>query len=63
MKRLNLRIIEIEGEDSQLKGPEKIFNKIIQKNFPNLKKDMPINIQDAYRHQTEWTKRENPPAT
>ena len=28
MKRLNLRIIGIEGEDSQLKGPEKIFNKI-----------------------------------
>ena len=48
MKRLNLRIIEIEGEDSQLKGPEKIFNKIIQKNFPNLKKDMPINKQESY---------------
>jgi hypothetical protein len=33
MKRHNLRIIVIEeGEDSQLKGPANIFNKIIEKN-------------------------------
>jgi hypothetical protein len=40
MKRPNLKIIEIEeNEDSQFKGPENIFNKIIEKkkNFPNLK--------------------------
>jgi hypothetical protein len=37
------------GKDSQLKGPENIFNKIIQENFPNLKKDMAINVQEAYR--------------
>ena len=34
----------IEGEDSQLKGPENIFNKIIEENFPNLKKDIRINV-------------------
>jgi hypothetical protein len=33
----------------QLKGPANIFNKIIEENFPNLKKEMPINIQEAYR--------------
>ena len=33
----------------QLKGPINIFNKIINKNFPNLKKEMPMNIQEAYR--------------
>ena len=38
-----------ENEDFQLKGPENIFNKIIEENFPNLKKDMPMNIQEAYR--------------
>jgi hypothetical protein len=32
MKRPNLRIIEIE-EDPQLKGPENIFNKIIQEMY------------------------------
>ena len=45
MKRPNLKIIGIEeGEESQLKGPENIFNKIIEENFPNLKKEMTINI-------------------
>jgi hypothetical protein len=39
MKRPNLRIIGIEeSEDSQLKGPENVFNKIIEENLPNLKR-------------------------
>jgi hypothetical protein len=46
IRRPNLRIIGIEdSEDFQLKGPVNIFNKIIEENFPNLKKEMPINIQ------------------
>ncbi|ERE67993.1 Transposase, L1 containing protein [Cricetulus griseus] len=50
VKRPNLRIIGIEeGEEIQLKGAENIFNKIIEENFPNLKKDMPMKIQEAYR--------------
>jgi len=50
MRRPNLRIIGIEeSEDSQLKGPVNIFNKIIEENFPNLKQEMPINIQEIYR--------------
>ncbi|KAL6037201.1 hypothetical protein STEG23_016771 [Scotinomys teguina] len=49
MKRPNLRIIGIEGEEYQLKGMENIFNKIIEENFPNLKKEPPIKIQEAYR--------------
>jgi hypothetical protein len=50
MRRPNLRIIDIEeSEDSQLKGPVNIFNKILEENFHNLKKEMPINIQEAYR--------------
>ena len=49
MKRSNLKIIGIEeGEESQLKGPENIFNKIIEENFPNLKEEMVINVQEAY---------------
>jgi uncharacterized coiled-coil protein SlyX len=36
MRRTNLRIIGLEeSEDSQLKGPVNIFNKIIEENFPN----------------------------
>jgi hypothetical protein len=50
MKRPNLRIIRIEeDEDSQLKGPENVFNKITEENFPNLKKMMDIKVQEAYR--------------
>jgi len=50
MRRSNLRIKVIEdSEDSQLKGPVNIFNNIIEENSPNLKKEMPINIQEAYR--------------
>jgi hypothetical protein len=49
MKRSNLRIIGIEdGEESQLKGQETIFNKIVEGNFPNLKKEVAINVQKAY---------------
>ena len=50
IRRLNLRIIGIEeSEDSKLKGPVNIVNKIIEENFTNIKKEMPMNIQDAYR--------------
>jgi len=50
MRRPNLRIIGIEeNKDSQLKGPVNIFNKIIEENFPTLKKEIPMNIQEAYR--------------
>jgi len=45
MRRSNLRIIRIEGsEDSQLKGPINIFNKIIKENFPNVKE------RDTHKH-------------
>jgi len=48
MRRSNLRIICIEeSEDYQLKGPVNIFNKIMEEKFPNLKEEMPINIQEA----------------
>jgi hypothetical protein len=50
MRSSNLSIIGIEeSEDSQLKEPVNIFNKIIKENFPNLKKEIPMNIQEAYR--------------
>jgi hypothetical protein len=50
VRRSNLKIIGIEvSEHSQLKGPVNIFNKIIEENFLNLKKEMPMNLQEAYR--------------
>jgi hypothetical protein len=50
MRRPHLQIIGIyENKDFQLKGPANIFNKIIYINFPNLKKEMPMNIQEGYK--------------
>jgi hypothetical protein len=47
MRRPNLRIIgRKENKDSQLKGPV-----IIEENFPYLKKEIPMDIQEAYRTQ------------
>jgi hypothetical protein len=49
MKRPNLRIIGIEeSEDSQVKELVNIFIKIIKENLPNIKKEMPMNIQETY---------------
>jgi hypothetical protein len=50
MNSPNLRITEIEeSKDSKLKGLQNIFNKIIKVNFHILKKEVAINVQEAYR--------------
>ena len=48
MKRQNLGIIgREETEESQLQWPANILNKLIEENFPKLKKEMPISIQET----------------
>jgi hypothetical protein len=60
MRRPNLRIIGIEeSKDSQLKGLVNIFNKIIEENFPNLKKEMPMNLQEVYRTPNRLDQKRN----
>jgi hypothetical protein len=60
MRRPNLRIIGIEkSKDSQFTGPVNIFNKIIKENVPNLKKVMPVNIQEAYRTPNRLDQKRN----
>jgi hypothetical protein len=60
MRRPNLRIIGIEvSEDSQLKGPVNIFNKIIEEKSPNLKKEMTMNIEEAYRTPNRLDQKRN----
>jgi hypothetical protein len=55
MRRPNLRLLGIEkSEDSQVKGPVNILNKIIEESFSNLKKEMPMNIKEAYRIPNIW---------
>ena len=50
LRRPKFRIIGIdESKDLQIKGPANIFSKIMEENYPNLKREMPMNIQEAYR--------------
>jgi hypothetical protein len=50
IKRSNLRIMGIEeGEEMQAKGIHNILNKIITENFPNPKKVLSIQVQEASR--------------
>jgi wobble nucleotide-excising tRNase len=48
-----------ENEDFQLKEPANIFNKIIEENFLNLKKEMPMKIQEAYRTPNRLDQKRN----
>ena len=60
MRRPNLRIIGIhKNDDFQLKGPVNIVNKIIEENFPILKKEMPMNIQEAQRTPNSLDQKRN----
>jgi hypothetical protein len=49
----------MENEDFLLKVPVNIFNKIIEENFPNLKKEMSMNIQEAYRTPNRLDQKRN----
>jgi hypothetical protein len=52
MKKSNPRVINIEeGEETQIPGPENVFNKIIEEKFPNLKKEIPIKVQESHRRE------------
>jgi hypothetical protein len=62
MTRSNIRITGVEeSEDFQLKRPVNIFNKIIKEKFPNLKKEMPMNIQESYRTPSRLDQKRNFP--
>jgi hypothetical protein len=62
MRRRNLWMIVIEeSKDSQLKGSVNIFNKIVEEKFPNLKKEMPMNIQEAYKTPSRLDQKINSP--
>jgi hypothetical protein len=48
-----------ESEDFQLKGAANIFNKIIEEKFPNIKNEIPMNIQEVYRTLNRLDKKRN----
>jgi hypothetical protein len=64
MRRPNLRKIGIEeSKESQIKGPVNIFKKIKEENFPNIEKEMPMNIQEIYRNPNRLHQKRNFPVT
>ena len=49
MKHINIHIIRIpEGEEEE-QGIENLFEKVIMKNFPNLKREKVTQIQETQR--------------
>lgn len=36
------------GEETQFKGTEHIFNKIVEENFPNFRKEVSVKVQKSY---------------
>jgi hypothetical protein len=51
----------IEGEEKQAKDIGKIINKIIAENFPNLKTDMSIQVQEVSRTPNRHDQNKNSP--
>ena len=50
MRKLSLQNVGVdEGEEIQGNGIDQIFNKIIDENFPKLKEQMSVNIQETYK--------------
>lgn len=43
-----------------MKGQKNLFSKIIKEKFPNLKKEMPLKLQEAYRTLIDWSRKEIP---
>ena len=61
IKRTNIPIIGIpEGEERE-KGPEKIFEEIIVKKFPNMGKEIATQVQEVQRVPSRINPRRNMP--
>jgi hypothetical protein len=60
MRRPSLQIIGVDDkEDFQFKDPANIFSKIIEEHFPYLKKEIPMNIPEAYRTSNRLEQKRN----
>ena len=49
IKHTNIWIIGVSEEEEKKKGTEKIFEKIIVENFPNMGKEIVNQVQEAQR--------------
>ena len=49
IKRTNIQIIGVSEKEERKKGTEKIFEEIIVEKFPNMKKEIVNQVQEAQR--------------
>ena len=61
IKHTNIQIIEVPEEEEKKKGYEKIFEEIIVENFPNMKKEIANQVQEAQRVPYRINPRRNMP--
>ena len=61
IKCTNIRIIGVPGEEEKMKGYEKIFEEIIDENFPNMEKEIVNQVQEAQRVPYRINPRRNMP--
>ena len=59
IKRNNIRITGVPEREEREKGPEKIFEEIIVKNFPNMGKEIATQVQEEQRVQYRINPRRN----
>ena len=59
IKCANIHIIGVPEGEERKKGPEKIFEEIIVKNFPNMGKEIAIQVQEAQRVPSRINPRRN----
>ena len=60
IKRNNIRIIGVPEEERE-KGPEKIFEEIIVKDFPNMGREIATQVQEVQRVPYRINPRRNTP--
>ena len=60
-KRSNIRIIEVPEEEEKKKRSEKMFEEIIEENFPNMGKERISQVQEAQRVPYRINPRKNTP--
>ena len=61
IKCANIRIIGVPGEEEKMKRYEKIFEEIIDENFPNMEKEIVNQVQEAQRVPYRINPRRNMP--
>ena len=61
IKSTNIQIIGVPEEEEKEKGSEKIFGEIIVKNFPNMGKEIAIQIKEVQRVPYRINLRRNTP--